>query len=56
MLEDGSVVPLDESAVAEITDIIDVMAAKALRCLAFARKEDLGQLVRLLSKSNLSSG
>ena len=38
MLEDGSVVVMDESLKKKILKDVDSMAARALRCLAFARK------------------
>ncbi len=44
MLAGGKVVPLDAAARAAITRSVDAMAAGALRCLAFARRGDLGEL------------
>jgi Ca2+-transporting ATPase len=41
-LEDGSVVALTEPAKRKIMAAVDAMAARALRCLAFALKTDLG--------------
>ena len=38
MLEDGSVVPMDGSLKQRILKDVDSMAARALRCLAFAQK------------------
>ncbi|KAK9917696.1 hypothetical protein WJX75_007286 [Coccomyxa subellipsoidea] len=42
LLEDGSVVALTEPAKRKIMAAVDAMAARALRCLAFALKTDLG--------------
>lgn len=44
MLADGSVQALDQSARGQLQASIDSMAGQALRCLAFAVKEDLGEL------------
>ena len=44
MLSDGRVVALDAAARKGIQTKIDAMAAQALRCIAFARKEELGDL------------
>ncbi len=42
LLEDGSVVVLTEPAKKKIMAAVDAMAARALRCLAFAQKTELG--------------
>ncbi|CAL8463437.1 g2971 [Coccomyxa elongata] len=42
LLEDGSVVALTEPAKKKIMAAVDAMAARALRCLAFAQKTELG--------------
>lgn len=42
MLQDGSVQPLSPALRAKATQTINQMALKALRCLAFAQKTDLG--------------
>ena len=44
MLQDGSVQPLSPALRAKATQTINQMALKALRCLAFAQKTDLGML------------
>ena len=44
MLQDGSVQPLSPALRTKATQSINHMAAKALRCLAFAQKTDLGML------------
>ena len=44
MLADGSVVALDASARQQLQGLLDLLAAQALRLLAFALKTDLGEL------------
>ena len=44
MLADGTVEPLEQSVRSRLQSSIDGMAGDALRCLAFALKEDLGEL------------
>ena len=44
MLADGSVEVLDQSTRSQLQASIDSMAEQALRCLAFAVKDDLGEL------------
>ena len=44
MLQDGRVQPLSPDLRAKATQTINQMALKALRCLAFAQKTDLGML------------
>ena len=41
-LSDGSVIELDDHTRALLQAKLNVMSSKALRCLAFAYKEDLG--------------
>ena len=42
-LQDGSVVPLDEKSRKAILASLHELSTKALRCLGFAYKEDLGE-------------
>lgn len=44
MLQEGRVQPLSPALRAKATQTINHMAGKALRCLAFAQKTDLGIL------------
>lgn len=44
MLASGRVVPLEAATREAILAAVDRMAASALRCLAFARRGDLGDL------------
>ncbi|KAK9865269.1 hypothetical protein WJX84_000813, partial [Apatococcus fuscideae] len=44
MLADGSVEAMDQATRGQLQASIDSMAGQALRCLAFAAKEDLGEL------------
>ena len=44
MLQDGSVQPLSPALRQKAMQAINHMAEKALRCLAFAQKTDLGEL------------
>ena len=45
MSQDGRVQPLSPALRAKATQTINHMAEKALRCLAFAQKTDLGTLL-----------